>query len=768
MDAFVKRMPPGESVSVEARATRSGPSDEARRAKRRKRRRDSGSDTSAEHGAEPQDHVEEEQRRRTTDVENALAPTQVDDDAIKEYEDEETRANETEAGAWMPGKRSIYVDAFNLALDTVLEDEWHLFDEEERQVFDQWRRLDYQSQYLYVRLFLRKTDAWHRSSRLKYQADIGDAEAAVERLKHQHAITPCKSRQASDELAEMGFHDAPIGESFSFVNVLHVDAQTISQALPLLLVSELTALAKEAKTWARGKNGLVRALVATSRQQKALGLGTRRGEEQEQEQHVVQRTRGLVGTCVRVSRASLALFERVHVVFYKSTAWSEKSLTTVILARMAKRSYADYVVCRTRTIFASRLHLVEFEEAIRLEARVDHMLEAGDQQQVLAVLDRVYARWERLVARHRDDAALDDDAYLRRFSPAHAYTRIMHKALGVFARRKLHQRQHALLGQLLAQRLFLVARRGAWYQRKALVEQHYLADSDPLQLVHWRRAAAATCEAGLQDPDCHVVYHYDLQKRLVRLEKLLRLPRRLQHDFAHVRLAAPVQMSVSGIQLLRRAAASSRTVWLGEAPDTECSVEEMCLSRFRRLGWTGYHAEAGILRTLFAYLFYDALFCPVPNVFQSPYQSCPLDLFTDAFYPSRASLINALLARIANGAAPALVSAVWARHHARRTAIVGLNWDFPLAHLLQLAACLGGHGLATLCKLFAQDYRLRVAGVPDLLLWRLDRHAVLFVEVKSVNDGLADSQRLWIHVLTAAGIPVALCNAVATEVRHVD
>ena len=49
---------------------------------------------------------------------------------------------------WIRGESSIYVDAFNLALDTVLEDESHLFDERERRVFDEWKRLDYESQYL--------------------------------------------------------------------------------------------------------------------------------------------------------------------------------------------------------------------------------------------------------------------------------------------------------------------------------------------------------------------------------------------------------------------------------------------------------------------------------------------------------------------------------------------------------------------------------------------------------------------------------------------
>jgi Fanconi-associated nuclease 1 len=82
-------------------------------------------------------------------------------DAIEEYEtlrasqvEEEQTADNTasrlDERKWVRGKSSIYVDAFNLALDTVLEDEKHLFDHNEMEVFKQWEALDYEAQYLYL------------------------------------------------------------------------------------------------------------------------------------------------------------------------------------------------------------------------------------------------------------------------------------------------------------------------------------------------------------------------------------------------------------------------------------------------------------------------------------------------------------------------------------------------------------------------------------------------------------------------------------------
>ena len=92
---------------------------------------------------------------RKTDLESALPPVKTDKDAIAEYE--ATRAAEVESldlkgrlgqRKWVAGKSSIYVDAFNLALETVLEDESHLFDEAEMAVFERWRDLSYEGQYL--------------------------------------------------------------------------------------------------------------------------------------------------------------------------------------------------------------------------------------------------------------------------------------------------------------------------------------------------------------------------------------------------------------------------------------------------------------------------------------------------------------------------------------------------------------------------------------------------------------------------------------------
>jgi len=594
----------------------------------------------------------------------------------------------------------------------------------------------------------------------------------------------------------------------------------MEEASSLLNLEELKTIAKEAKVQGKNKTELLKALRKMSQRQSGLAwVGLKRSDneqtlgenedelltddgssEMNRDNHFLHKIMASTGPCIRLSLPTLKLFERVHLVFYRSTEWTDKSLTTIILARISRRNFPDYIVSRSANIFPSRNELLEFEAALRTQFRVDNILEFNGTpgkegyEEILSIFNEVYPRWKVLLKeeQRKEDRIYEsgEGAYLRRFSPAWVYTRIIHKTTAVLAKFKMHEREHEVITVLLNQRLFHAARRGAWYTRKALLEEHYMFALQPppgiadmeKQKRHWKAISLRTCEEGLQDKDSHVIYHYDLQKRIRKLEKQLKIPKREQHDFGHVLLCKPVEVTVEGTQikkdyppLRRRSSAtgpaeekqrSTKTIWVDELQDGgECSVEEMCLSWYRSQGMKGYHAEGGIIRTLFAYLFYDILFIYIPNVFQTAYQTCPLDLHTDAFFPSRGSEINHRLVEIANGDAERLIREVDTREREKRTCIVGLNWDFELDDLLEIVSCFDGSALATVCKVMAQEYRVRGGGIPDLFLWDPSKREILFSEVKSENDRLSDTQRLWIHVLTGAGVRVELCNAVAREVK---
>ena len=698
----------------------------------------------------------------------------------------------------------------------------------------------------YVRLFLRKTAAWHRINRLGYYGDIADLPSAAQELLETRDLpivdTPAQNNPGEAEIPK----DTVLGDRFTFADGSDHHINSLEEASSLLKLDELKLMAKDAKVQGKNKADLLKALRRTSGRQSGLGWANlKRSDTQESDKseiamvadeygvldekenlesinanrdsHFVKKILANTGPCIRLTTAAFKLFERVHLVFYRSTEWTEKSLTTIILARISRRNFPDYVVSRSTNIFASRSDLLEFEASIRTQFHIDSILEFNGTVQkdglqvVKAIFEEVYPRWKIILAEEqcKEDRVYEsgEGVYLRRFSPAWIYTRIVHKGTYVLGRFKEHEREHRILSELLDQRLFHAARRGGWYQRKALLEEHYMHALKPIsglseeaQRKHWKKVALQTCQDGLQDRDCHLIYHYDLQKRIVKLEKALKLPKREHHDFGHVRLAKPLERTVHGIRIEKERTPSrngerressdittvsasrkgGKTIWLDEREGGgECSVEAMCLSHYRDQGWKGYHSEGGIVRTLFGYLFYDVLFTYVPNVFQTPYQTCPLDLHTDAFYPSRASEINHRLVEIANGGAERILREVYEKESERKTCIVGLHWDYEFDDLIEIVSCFGGEALATLCKVMAQEYQQRGGGIPDLFLWRLhigkgegedegeSKGEIMFAEVKSENDRLSDTQRLWIHVLSGAGIRVELCAAVASEVRTI-
>jgi Fanconi-associated nuclease 1 len=241
----------------------------------------------------------------------------------------------------------------------------------------------------------------------------------------------------------------------------------------------------------KNKKDLLKALRKTSRKQAGLGhVGLKRSDSEmsrrssasapgsrpetpeveiapveelsddgNRDAHFTRKIMNETGPCIRLSLPTLKLFERVHLVFYRSTEWTEKSLTTIILAKIARWNFPEYIVSRSANIFASRSLLLEYEASVRTQYRIDNLLEFNgrpteqDYDEIMDTFDEVYPRWEALCQEEqRKEESIyhsGEGSYLRRLSPAWVYTRIIHKALYVLGRRKEHKREHALLTELL-------------------------------------------------------------------------------------------------------------------------------------------------------------------------------------------------------------------------------------------------------------------------------------------------------------------------------
>lgn len=156
----------------------------------------------------------------------------------------------------------------------------------------------------------------------------------------------------------------------------------------------------------------------------------------------------------------------------------------------------------------------------------------------------------------------------------------------------------------------------------------------------------------------------------------------------------------------------------------------------------------------------------VPDVFQSPFQASPLDFATDSFYPTRQSAIDQRLHQISTETywKDALVQ-TYNEHHG--TVCVGVTWEsYSLDQLWNVMRAVGGPGLSTIFRTFAQDYKNNRSGMPDLILWRKRKERDredgglehLLVEVKSARDRLSDAQRHWAVLFKEAGVRMIVCK----------
>lgn len=82
----------------------------------------------------------------------------------------------------------------------------------------------------------------------------------------------------------------------------------------------------------------------------------------------------MIGHCIKLSPQVCALFARLHLVFYRSRAINERSMTAAVLARFQLRAYPRYHVLRSEAIFPSRSALIRYEKALEMEREMDECL----------------------------------------------------------------------------------------------------------------------------------------------------------------------------------------------------------------------------------------------------------------------------------------------------------------------------------------------------------------------------------------------------------
>lgn len=87
-------------------------------------------------------------------------------------------------------------------------------------------------------------------------------------------------------------------------------------------------------------------------------------------------------------------------------------------------------------------------------------------------------------------------------------------------------------------------------------------------------------------------------------------------------------------------------------------------------------------------LFWDIIFSPVPGAFETPYQTAPLDLWSDAFYVERIGVINErldLIGQVDSSMYLDIIRRVDDKERPLQTLCAGVNWNYEQVHLLEIA-----------------------------------------------------------------------------------
>ncbi|XP_072138188.1 fanconi-associated nuclease 1 isoform X2 [Mobula birostris] len=352
--------------------------------------------------------------------------------------------------------------------------------------------------------------------------------------------------------------------------------------------------------------------------------------------------------------------------------------------------------------------------------------------------------------------------FLQCFTTGWVYARIRFRGVEILQRLDMYKEAVEELKSLLDQDIFCPESRGCWWDRLTVNLLQHLKQTDQ---------AIRCLREGLADAYVHTGHRLALQQRVLRIRDspgcrkwhhlLQDLPVMDMEQVPHVTIKGRTCPGMGNAMFLLEEQADSTVI---------CSVEAVSLAYYQQQGFDqGIHGEGATFLTLFGLLFWEIIFLPgIPDVFRSPFQTCPLDLYTDCFYRQRREPIELRLSFLQDASTETLhtlIADVWNSHKDTTNALV--NWEVfsSLQQAQSLVSCLGGLFLSGICKILAVDLRHCRGGLPDLVVWNSRSLRYKLAEVKGPNDRLSHKQIVWLDRLRKLGADVEVCHVSAVGAR---
>ncbi|PNT76430.1 fanconi-associated nuclease 1 homolog isoform X6 [Brachypodium distachyon] len=607
-----------------------------------------------------------------------------------------------------------YQANFNMMITDVMANHTHLSSDIETSFLGSFKSLSNDGQRLFVRIYTRK-GPWFRVSSISYR-EISDVEHAAMELKLAGYIymLSCTDVPSECEMEEI---------------------------LDVLSVPEMKEILKDllkVNTSCTRRPELLSTLLSMYNNGTCTALPKK----------ILKWT----GNCIRTSNMADELLWRVQRLFFLN---GDQDLSSFLLVDLGLVKFPDYTCNICHRIFKERNDLLEYEEAIRVAQLMDESLDNDNMEMVSRCADLSENRVCTMPTEEDSNLAESPPSFYSCFSSTWVYSKVLTLGVSVYERERRYADAIRIL-KILLSKIASGRRRGYWTLRLSVDLEHIGRPNESLSVA----------EGGVIDPCVRAGSKIALQKRVVRLSKP---PRRWKvPSYADSLRRNIEEVNIEGRPL--NCETGAKSVFYGYDGEL-CGVEQLALQYYADEGgsWQGTHSEGGIWMTIFGLLMWDVIFSEVCDVFQSKFQTAPLDLETDDFYKSRKGLIESQLKRIQDGLAEEMLITSWELHQG--TSCRGINWDrHSMADLRAAVACVGGHRLALLLRHLALDYRSWSSGMPDLLLWRFNGERggaeAKLVEVKGPRDQLSEQQRAWIFVLMDFGFDVEVCKVSLVSKRR--
>eukprot|EP00842_Homolaphlyctis_polyrhiza_P003856 jgi/Hompol1/4471/HPOL_001730-RA len=350
-------------------------------------------------------------------------------------------------------RQASYIEQMQQMIDSVLEEERHLFNEGQLAHIAAYCSLSDAAKVVFFRLIARKSSKYERVSRVRVP-DHFEPRAIIE------------------ELAE--------------ANLVHLGGPaTFSDHLDLLFKGELDEIAKQYQI--RSGNQTVEALrssiLKAVKGQRRLMTGAakhRRGTEE----LLIASAERYLGQLFRISQFARNTFHRLIVIHDRMSAWPRSGnflldsiLTNVPKDSSSRRNFPKYKVYRTAIIWPTKQDFDRFLEAIELELELDMLLEdeasEASQNTFVCKATSLLVPWQQYVSQR--PVHVTGIPWFMNFTWGHVHTRIIEKLAKVLVNLKHFEKAAQVFEALVDQRSFLMHRRGAWYDELVKIQDNYIS-----------------------------------------------------------------------------------------------------------------------------------------------------------------------------------------------------------------------------------------------------------------------------------------------------